>query len=183
MDTNTTKSVWDEYSKRLKIFISTKIDKEEVEDILQDIFLKIHKGLPDLKESEKIESWIYQITRNRIIDHYKSEKFHSVLPEDFHEEKEYDNLSVRKELANCIIPLISLLPENYKSPLILFEFESKTIKEISQELDLSIPGVKSRLQRGREQFKKILMDCCKFEINRNKEVVDFEPKDKNCKVC
>ena len=59
----------------LEQFIRRRIsDETTAEDVLQDVFLKIHQHMETLRDVRKLESWIYQITRNTIIDSFREHK-------------------------------------------------------------------------------------------------------------
>ncbi len=78
----TTEKVWYEFNAQLKFFILKRIpDEQSAEDILQDVFLKIHSHIDTLRNEEKLQGWIYQIARNAIRDHYRTYKAMSPLPE------------------------------------------------------------------------------------------------------
>ena len=69
----TTEKVWEDFNTGLKRFILKQVqDEPGAEDILQDVFLKIHSHIGSLKESDKLQSWIYQIARNAIADFYSN---------------------------------------------------------------------------------------------------------------
>ena len=71
----TTQSVWDAFHAPLQQFIRRRVsDEATAEDVLQDVFLKIHQHMETLRDVKKLESWIYQITRNAIIDSYRSSR-------------------------------------------------------------------------------------------------------------
>ena len=75
MSMTTTERVWEAFHTPLQHFIRRRIsDEASAEDVLQDVFLKIHQHVETLKDVKKLESWIYQITRNAIIDSYRSRK-------------------------------------------------------------------------------------------------------------
>ena len=68
----TFESIYIEFDTKLRKFILGRVsDPEATEDILQNVYLKIHSNIDSLRDSEKLESWIYQIARNAIIDHYR----------------------------------------------------------------------------------------------------------------
>ncbi len=58
-----TENIWHEYHLKLTTFIRSKVAEDVVDDLLQDVFLKIHTRIDSLKENTKLESWLYQITR------------------------------------------------------------------------------------------------------------------------
>ena len=79
----TTKTIWEEFRDSLKGFISARVqNKDDAEDILQDVFFKIHKKIDTLKDESRLPSWIYQITRHSIIDYYRSTKSHGGTTRD-----------------------------------------------------------------------------------------------------
>ncbi len=64
--------IWEELSVPLKSFIKKRIDNDtDADDILQDVFLKIHNSIGDLRDEDKIHAWVYRITQNAIIDYYR----------------------------------------------------------------------------------------------------------------
>ena len=170
-------------SARYLIMNVQKLSYDSAEDILQDVFLKIHSKIDTLQESAKLESWIYQITRNSIIDYYRSEKPMIELPDWIEESETKDSKSIRHELSSCLIPLIEQLPEKYQVAIRHSEIDGKSQKELAKLENISISGAKSRVQRGRSILKSMLHDCCLVEINQNRQLGSFEPKKPNCNLC
>jgi len=76
--------------------------------------------------------------------------------------------------------MIYSLPGPYRDALVLTEFEGLTQKELAKRLGLSLSGAKSCLQRGREQLKEMLFDCCRFEFDRRGRVIDCQSSEKAC---
>ena len=77
MNDNVSK-IWKNLHSHLYAFIFGKVNNKELaEDILMDVFTKIQTKLSDLKDTNKLESWIFQITRNAITDHYRSKSYNS----------------------------------------------------------------------------------------------------------
>jgi RNA polymerase sigma-70 factor, ECF subfamily len=158
----TTELVWEQFSNRLHLFINSKVNnRDDAEDILQDVFLKIHDNLHNLQNIQKIESWIYQITRNTITDYYRKLDSHFHLPEDLM--SQVDEQDLKKDISKCLIGMIDELPSKYKMPLRSSYLEHKTQKTIALEIGISLPGAKSRIQRGRSLLKNILKKCCNIE--------------------
>jgi RNA polymerase sigma-70 factor, ECF subfamily len=80
--------------------------------------------------------------------------------------------------------MIYSLPEPYRDALVLTEFDGLTQKELAERLGISLSGAKSRVQRGKEQLKRMLHDCCTFEFDRRGRVIDCEPRgNSGCKEC
>ena len=181
---NKTENVWIEYHDKLLSFIKSRVsDRFIAEDILHDVFVKIHSRLDTLDEQGKLESWLYQITRNTIIDHYRSNKIEEELPDWVGQHQIETEEKIRQELSSCLVPMINHLPEKYRSAIQLSEIDGKTQKEVAKQENISLSGAKSRVQRGRSLLKTMLHDCCKLEINKSKQVIDYEKKGKDCNSC
>jgi RNA polymerase sigma-70 factor, ECF subfamily len=181
---NTIEEIWNKYNSNLLAFIRKRInDKDAAEDILQDIFVRVHSRIDTIENRSKLESWLYQITRNAIIDYYRSHKSTEELSEWIEQPQVSNEENHRQELSSCLTPMIQQLPEKYRHAVQLSEIEGKTQKEIAEIENVSLSGAKSRVQRGRALLKAMLHDCCKLEINAINQVVDYDKKDDDCKLC
>lgn len=176
-------NVWYQYHQKLLSFIKQKVGGDVAEDILQDVFVKIHTQIDSIKESNKLESWLFQVTRNTIVDYYRSRKPTEALPDWLEQKNINDSEKTRKELSLCLEPMVKMLPEKYKKSVQLSEIEGKTQQEVARLERISLSGAKSRVQRGRKLLKEILNDCCQIEINRSNQPVSYEPKEQKCKIC
>jgi RNA polymerase sigma-70 factor, ECF subfamily len=95
-------SIWHEYHVKLAVFIKSRVSEDVVDDLQQDIFIKIHSQINSLNENTKLESWLYQITRNTIIDHYRSKRRTDDLPEWVEQLKLGEYEIIREELSSCL---------------------------------------------------------------------------------
>lgn len=69
----TTEQIWELLSAKLRSFLLKRVSDEQIaEDLLQETFIRVHKRLDSLDDSQRITSWVFQITRNLVIDHYRS---------------------------------------------------------------------------------------------------------------
>jgi len=175
--------IWHEYHTKLAAFIRSKVSDDLVDDILQDIFMKVHVRIDSLKEDEKLESWLYQIARNTITDYYRSRRTIKDIPEWMEQSQPEEDEIIRGKLSLCLKPMINKLPEKYRNAIQLSEIENKRQKDVAEREDISLSASKSRVQRGRSLLKRMLNDCCQFEINRRNQVVSYEEKGKAYKCC
>jgi RNA polymerase sigma-70 factor (ECF subfamily) len=181
---NVTEQVWKEYHTKLHNFIQNRVgDTSRADDILQEVFLRIHSRIDTLKDRGKIQNWIYQITRNAIIDYYRAQKQMEQLPEALAAPEADPNNKASKEIESCLLPMIQSLPEHYRRALILSEIEGFTQKEVAAKQELSISGAKSRVHRGRNMVKDMLLQCCHFEFDRRGRVLDYQKKGASCSQC
>ena len=177
--------IWDQVHKGLRAFIQKRISNEsEIEDILQEVFIRVHKHLDQLKDPDRLVSWVFQITRHVIIDYYRSlerrRELSIGLAVDMEEAVSSSDSSanmseeVRTELSGCLRPMLEKLPLKYREAVNLVELEGLTNQEAASRLGLTVAGMKSRVQRGRHQLKKMLDDCCLIELDNRRGVVDYE---------
>jgi RNA polymerase sigma-70 factor (ECF subfamily) len=181
--TTTTEQVWDAFHTPLSQFIRRRVPDETVaEDLLQDVFLKIHQHLETLKDVKRLESWIYQITRNAIIDHYRSTKPVVLLDttDVLNLPGELPADEIISELLPCIRAMVQNLPTQDRQALILTSYQGLTQKELGERLGLSFSGAKSRVQRAREKLKQQLLECCHVELDRRGGIIDYQPR---CHCC
>ncbi|MDY7214354.1 MULTISPECIES: RNA polymerase sigma factor SigZ [Bacillus] len=166
--------LWDQFHQPLKTYISYRVnDQSIVDDLLQIVFMKIQVHLPNLIDERKIDSWIYRITRNTIIDFYRTKKTSEILPDVLHFNDSAEEENFTKEATVCIRSTIKRLPEKYREALELTEFQGLSQKELSEKLGISYSGAKSRVQRGRRKLKQLLEGCCHIEADRYGNIVDF----------
>ena len=167
--------IWKEFYAPLHGFVTKRVNNNAaVDDIVQTVFIKIADNISEVKDGQKIRSWIYQITRNTIIDYYRKQKPTDELPLDLQVMDEYDEQDLSKELSNCIKPMIEQLPEKYREAIELTEIIGISQKQLSEQLGISFSGAKSRVQRGREKLKELLTACCHIEADRYGNIVDYQ---------
>ena len=171
-----TECLWETFSRQLRQFIRGRTANDAVtDDLLQDVFIKIHNRVDTLQDASKIRGWIYQIARNTIFDHYRQQKIsYTDLPQAyaFEEEPPVED-SPHTHIAAGLKALAEELPEKYAQAILLTEFQGLSQKELAQHAGISVSGAKSRVQRGRKMMKDLLMQCCHFEFDRYGTIIDF----------
>ena len=180
----TLEHIWHEFAEKLGRFIRARVsDPATAEDLLQDVFVKIQKQLGQLRDLAKLESWIYLIARNAIIDHYRTRKETVEVPEMLPDEPDVNDGEIQ-ELKASFRRMIYSLPDPYREAVVLTELDGLTQQELATRLGISLSGAKSRVQRGRAQLKQMLDECCTFEFDRRGKVIGCEPREKaGCKEC
>ncbi|OHX66919.1 sigma-70 family RNA polymerase sigma factor [Flammeovirga pacifica] len=157
-----TQQIWTTFKSELYGFIKHKVnDKDLADDILQDVFIKIHSNVDRLKDEKKLTSWVYQLTRNTIVDFYRKKQLPTKefdgIEKDLLSEGEAEDERYCKE---CVRPFILELPDNYKDVMLKITYENISQKEYALTNGLAYSTVKSRIQRGRDQLKKSFETCC-----------------------
>lgn len=143
---------WNSVQNELKGFVYKRVkDKALTEDIVHDVFLKVQAKIHQLKESDKLFGWIYQITRNTITDHYRKNS-KSINPKDIDWESTPPNFN--DCVTNAINELIPTLPDKYRIPLEMTELQNISQLEVAEKLGLNYTTAKARVQRARQMLKE-----------------------------
>ena len=167
--------IWEEYKSSLLGYIKKRVpDQDDAKDILQDVLLKSYQYCTNGKTVIYLKSWLYKITQNTIIQHFK--KSNQVLPLDLDIVETISDNSLVGEASDYIRVLLKLLPENYALPLFMSDIEGIGQKKIAQHLGLSLSNTKSRIQRARVKLKERFLECCEVTFGENGEMVSFHIK-------
>jgi RNA polymerase sigma-70 factor (ECF subfamily) len=157
----------------------------DVDDVVQRVFLQVHRGLPTLKDEDRVHAWVYRTARHAIADFYRGPIQRRELPSggltDFadapdtaRDDANGDEGSVEREFAACMRPLLRALEAADVEALTLVEIDGVTQADAAKRLNLSVSGMKSRVQRARRRFKAVVEDCCRVELDRRGGVVGYE---------
>jgi len=188
--------VYKEYQPKILHYISRLTSDNEAEDITQEVFEKINRGLSGFKGKSQLSTWIYRIATNAALDRLRSPSFKRNTEElteasdnnnvwTNHKKAPVDQQLIRKEMSECVQEHIDKLPSDYKAVILLSEQEGLTNQEIADILQVSLDNVKIRLHRARVSLKKILDEACDFYHNeqdilacdRKSSIIKFKKTD------
>lgn len=179
-----TAEVYANFGEQLRQFVRRRVsDPQDAEDLLQDIFVKIHTRLHTLQDRGRLAPWLFQVARNTIADHYRSRNPGADLPDDLAGDPESEDPSPEAHLASGLGEMIAELPETYRQALLLSELQGLPQAEVARRMGLSLSGAKSRVQRGRERLRQALFECCHFEFDRRGGIIDFVARPECCQEC
>jgi RNA polymerase sigma-70 factor, ECF subfamily len=170
-------TLWKEHRERLLRFVATRVnDAAAAEDIVHDVLVRAFEKRGTLRDNGKIEQWLYQITRNAVIDHYRARKPEAPLPRNLPEVDSDEGREARTELSRCIEPFIRALPEHYRRAIELSEIRGLTQQETADRLGLTLSGAKSRVRRGRHMLTGMVLECCRVELDGRGAIMSYEPQ-------
>ncbi len=180
----TTEEIWNEFSDKLRGFILKRISEPaDAEDILQDVFVKLHTRIDTLRDSNRLAPWLYRITRNTIVDHYRARQPVVPVPDTLTIEDEPDESDAATDIASGLNGMVASLPDKYRQAIVLSEIQGLSQQETADRLGLTLSGAKSRVQRGRGLLREQLLDCCHFEFDRLGHPIDYTPRPDCCRHC
>ncbi len=186
-----TGAIWNEMGARLRASISRRVnDARDVDDILQEVFLRIHRRIDSVDQAHRVEAWVYQIVRNAIVDHYRvtGRRQHETTTDAPPEETstahlDMDDEDAGVELTRCLDPMLEQLPAEQLEALTLTGPGGMTQAAAAVQLGLSVSGLKSRVQRGRRALRSMLLDCCHVQLDQRGGVMDAELRCDTCNPC
>ena len=171
--------VWKDLNVRLLRFIQSKVsDRGDAEDILQDVFAQLLANTDKLSDTSKLDSWLFRVARNRVIDYYRKR---TDLPLDASQAAQEPAPQEQEENRNREVAawLKTVLPElstSYAEALVLHDMYGYKHREIAQQLHVSVSGSKTGVQRGRKQLRAVLEQCCDFQLDAYGNIVDYDRK-------
>src|SRR5688572_3459248 len=123
-----TRCTYDEFEGRLRPFIARRVPAADVDDVVQDVFLRVQRSLPDLKNEQSFAPWLFQVARSAIADNHRQRLRQPALVPDAVLEveapvEEASPTALEVELASYLVPLIARLPSPYREALTLIELE------------------------------------------------------------
>ena len=134
-------------------------NKEDTEEIVQDVFLKIHDKLKSFKFRSSFKTWMYRIAVNASFNAYKKRKKDfekkAYFDERFTNTKEVNNSlqhGLEEENESLITKLLGILKPEQRACVVLRNVESLSYKEIADTLKININTVRTRLKRARESL-------------------------------
>ena len=176
----TTEAIWMDFGDKLLGFIKARVSKvENAEDILQDVFVKIHQRSNQLNDEKKLMSWVYQITRNTIIDFHRKKKIplSDKITNEINSESDSD---MNPQFIQCLMPFIKELPRKYQEALEKTIYGDMSQKEYAKEINLSYTATKSRVQRARLKLKDLFTACCAIKSDTYGNIISSNAENCSC---
>lgn len=172
----TTERAWEQFSSKPKNFLLQRVSDEQIaDDLLQETFIRIHRKLDDITDTERVSSWLFQIARNMITDHYRAAARNQDDLTGFSESKTDDEERNDNQMVMGWLPdLIAQLPAQYCEAVEFCKLQRIPQREIADRLGISLSGAKSRIQRGRKKLKQLLFDCCLFKWDRRGNIIGYQ---------
>jgi len=164
----------DRYQKKLFIYIYRLIgNKEEAEDLLQDVFVKAYKNLNSYDISRKFSSWIYRIAHNEAVNHIKRKSLKKFISwetivstkdklDSSSEEEGADKVWLKKEASREVEKTINELPFKYKQVLTLRYYSERSYEEIAEILGKPVNTVGTLINRAKKKLAEKLKNSKVF---------------------
>jgi RNA polymerase sigma factor (sigma-70 family) len=166
------KIIFHKYQRALRFHITRMVqDKEAIDDLVQDIFLKAFTNLASYNTSFAFSTWLYRIATNHTIDYLRKKKLNTFSINEPLSTKDgemsielpdyttqADSLILNEQRNKVINEALESLPEKYRLVIEMRHMEEKSYQEISEALDVPLGTVKAHIFRARELLYKYLKD-------------------------
>lgn len=174
------RGAWTEVEKHLRPFVARRVgDPADISDVLQEIYLRVQAGLPDLRDSERFGPWMYRVARNALADHLRLHARHHPtgareVPADVADAAvAEDEPDAARELASYMASFVAALPSPYREALILTELQEMNHDDAARTLGVSLSAMKARVRRGRQQIRQMLEACCDIALDARGRVLSY----------
>ena len=167
-------------------FVERRVDSHEAaEDIVQEVLVRAFRADPATIADPK--AWLYRAARNAVVDHYRARIRHEELPDELASWDELDGgvdpagpNAATQELARCMRPLVERLDEPYRRAVTLVDLDGLTHAAAARVEQVSVAGMKSRVQRGRSRLAGLLQACCSVATDSGGRVSSYERRERDC---
>lgn len=181
---------WQELDARLRPFVARHVAAPDVDDVMQDVYVRMQRGLGGLRDDERLLAWLRQVARSAIAEHGRARARHPLPrspdppdPPAPPDDADDDRVTARA-LAGCLAGFVAQLPSPYREAVTLVELEGLTHREAAELAGVSVSGMKSRVQRGRAQLRALLEACCAIALDARGKPTEVSPRAASpCRTC
>lgn len=175
------RGAWQEIESHLRPYLARRVaSPSDVDDLVQDIFVRMHQSLPGLQDGERFGAWVYRIARNAIVDRARRQARRPTVGWSDELEPPADSSpavdDLQSDLAECVALFVGRLASPYREAITLTELQGLPHRQAAEMLGISVSGMKSRVQRGRSMIRDMFKACCEISVDCRGRVVDCEPR-------
>lgn len=182
-------ALWRAFESQLRGYAARRVKESELDDVVQETFLRIHHALESGTEVRDLRGWVFQVLRSAIADHHRKrarsreesageEIDDAPVPSSVGERAEGANENER--VGGWLPFFIEALPPTQREALRLVEIEGLSQVEAARRLGVPVATLKSRVQRGRKRVRDLVQACCALKQDRRGNVIDWERKNPCC---
>ncbi len=151
-------TLYAQYSSKVMGYIYARVrNRADAEDLCSDVFEKVQRKLEGFDPSRaSVSTWIFTITRNTVIDHYRRSKPVEELDENLSDDTEVDESLLNSETLSELANALRALSEELRDIVVLRYYDGKPLTEIAEIMGLSYGAVKLRHQSAMAKLRKLM---------------------------
>ncbi len=171
---------------KLRSYVRGRVAPVAVDDVTGDILLRLVQHRHKLAGARNPSAWMYRVASNAVADYHRHRDVEKRYLDGYRDEpvaqtgNEPKDLPAVRELAACLRPLLSGLPPLYAQALQMTEIDGTSQTAAARRLGVSVPAMKSRVQRGRAQLKAALLCCCEIELGERGGILEYHRRPGHC---
>jgi RNA polymerase sigma-70 factor (ECF subfamily) len=188
-----TEAVWHEFHHRLRAYVMRRVrGAAAVDDVVQKVFLEIHRGLPGLRRRERVGAWLFRAAHNAVVDHYRAPARRREVTSggtlDLETAVAGASLPVDEDAeatiaVHCLRPIVERLPATDRDAIDRIELQGMTQRQAAKLTGISLTAMKARVQRARRRLKTALLECCQFALDARGGVMDCASRAPSGRAC
>ena len=174
-------ALWAEFAPPLRGFLAKRVPPGvDADDLVQEVFLRVIRHAGNLRSTNRPEAWLFQIARNALRDSLRARLRRDGRNDAIDSEDDLPaepdaaaDRAAEAELAPCLTSMVNRLPEPYRTAIALTTVKGLSQADAARQLGISNSGMKSRVQRGRDRLRDMLVRCCAIAVDVRGGVSDF----------
>ena len=182
-DAAATARVWEAFAGDVRRYFARRLaEPHDADDLVQDVFLRVHRHLPDLRASERVAPWVFRIARHALVDHYRRRSARGTAKplEDAVVLADPDDTTLTTLVASWLENFLPALDATDQEALRLADLEGISQVALAARWGVSVSGAKSRVQRARRRLRALVLACCHVEFDKHGNVLAYEPRMRCC---
>jgi RNA polymerase sigma-70 factor (ECF subfamily) len=172
----------------LRRYVRRRVKQCDVDDLVQEVWLRAHRGAASVHVRAAIAPWLFRIARNVVTDYYRAgstepashgPELGTAFPENVGgvEGADHGNEGFRRELLRCMHLFLNQLSSEDRDVIVTTDLEGLTQAELAKCFGLSASGAKSKVQRARHKLRAVFDACCVFEFDCRGNVVSCRERE------
>ncbi len=180
--------IWIAFSERLRGYLRERVARpDDAEDVLQEVMVRLLRHRARLGQVESLGGWVWAIARSALADHHRAGGRTRTelidVPDVRDASWDQQPEDVRAQLAGCVAPMLDTLSPSLRQAIELVEIDGMSQVAAADVLGLSVPAMKSRVQRGRAALADVMTRCCVIAQDGRRRVIEMTPRPRDGCVC
>lgn len=178
-----TARVWEAFAGDVRRYFARRVaEPHDADDLVQEVFLRVHRHLPDLRAGERVAPWVFRIARHALIDFYRRRGTRAAIAPLDNEIVllDADDGSLTALVASWLEDFLPALEAGDQEALRLADIEGVSQVALAARWGVSVSGAKSRVQRARRRLRDAVLACCHVEFDRHGNVLAYEKRSRCC---
>ena len=180
---------WSELDGRIRPWVARRVGPSDVDDVMQDVWLRMLRGIHQVRGTERLGSWLFGVARSAVFDHLRMRQRHPLAGLEAEESAREGARTDAADgtpseamdeptrlLSTALVAFVAALPRDSREALTLTELEGRSGKEAAELLGLSLSALKSRVSRGKRRLEAMIHACCEVALDARGHVMECTPR-------